>query len=107
MSISGSAPRRDDVRLTLDGRAFRLRLTFGALAELEAALDAPDLAGLGERLAAGRLATRDLIAILGAGLRGAGHDLSDDQVAALPLSGELPAVVSAVGDLMARAFGEG
>lgn len=100
-----SDPRRGDVVLMLDGRAHRLRLTFGALAELETALDAPDLTGLAARLADGRLAARDLIAILACALRGGGQAMSDTDVAALPIAGSLPQVVAAVGRLMEETFG--
>jgi hypothetical protein len=42
---------RGEVPLTIGGRSLTLKLTLGGLAELEHALGAGDLAGLGERLA--------------------------------------------------------
>ena len=68
---------RGEVPLTLGGRRYTLCLTLGALAELEAALQAGDLAGLAARFAGGRVSARDLIALLGVALRGGGHDLDD------------------------------
>ncbi|WP_238256613.1 gene transfer agent family protein, partial [Methylorubrum podarium] len=62
--------RRGEVPLTLGAERYTLCLTLGALAELEDALGAGDLAGLAERFADGRLAARDVIALLGAALRG-------------------------------------
>ena len=82
---------RGEVPLTLGGRRYTLCLTLGALAELEAALQAGDLAGLAARFAGGRVSARDLIALLGVALRGGGHDLDDAAVARLPLAGGLDA----------------
>ncbi|MER2266535.1 gene transfer agent family protein [Methylobacterium oxalidis] len=98
--------RRGEVPLELGGERLTHCLTLGALAELEDALGAGDLAGLAERFAGGRLAARDLIALLGAALRGGGHDLDDAAVARLPLAGGLEAVTGALGAALAEAFGE-
>ncbi|MGU3555280.1 gene transfer agent family protein [Methylobacterium radiotolerans] len=97
---------RGEVPLTLGGRRYTLCLTLGALAELEAALQAGDLAGLAARFAGGRVSARDLIALLGVALRGGGHDLDDAAVARLPLAGGLDAVSVALGDVLTAAFGE-
>ena len=45
--------------------------------------------------------------LLGAGVRGGGTALSDDEIAALPLEGGLPAVAAAVAEMLALAFGTG
>ncbi|SFS77922.1 gene transfer agent family protein [Methylobacterium sp. yr668] len=97
---------RGEVPLTLGGRRYTLCLTLGALAELETALQAGDLAGLAARFADGRVSARDLIALLGVALRGGGHDLDDATVARLPLAGGLDAVSAALGEVLAAAFGE-
>lgn len=97
---------RGEAAIMIDGREHPLRLTLGALAELETAFGAGDLAALGERFAGGRPSARDLAAILGAGLRGAGADLSDADVARLAPDGGLPAIVAAVADLLALTFGD-
>ena len=98
--------RRGEVPLQLGTERYTLCLTLGALAELESALQAPDLAGLAERFAAGRLGARDLIALLGAALSGGGHDLDDRAVAALPLAGGFAALTEALGEALLAAFGE-
>jgi hypothetical protein len=98
--------RRGEVPLELGGQRYTLCLTLGALAELEDTLRAGDLAGLAERFGAGRLATRDLIALLGAALRGGGHAIDDEGVARLPLAGGLDALAEALGEALAAAFGE-
>ena len=71
----------------IDGRPHTLCLTLGALAELEAAFGAGDLAALGDRFSSGRLSARDLVRIVGAGLRGAGEAVGDDEVAAMRADG--------------------
>ncbi|MFN3689164.1 gene transfer agent family protein [Salinarimonas sp.] len=99
--------RRGDVSLVIDGTTYRLRLTLGALAELEAALGAGDLGALAERLAAGRLSSRDLVAILGCALRGGGHAIDDAHIAALPMPDGIAPVAEAVAAALAIAFGAG
>lgn len=97
-------PQRGEVSLMLDGRAHTLRLTLGALAELEASLDIPDLIAFAERFEKGTLTAREAMAIIGAGLRGAGHDITDAEVAALAPDGGLSALIKASADLLTRAF---
>jgi len=98
-------PRRGEVALTLGSTRYTLCLTLGALAELEHAFGAGDLSALAERFASGRLSSRDLLALLAAALRGGGHPLSDDEVAALPLADGLAPVAQAVADVLVATFG--
>jgi len=96
---------RGEVEAVLDGRRWTLCLTLGALAELEAALDAGDLLALAKRFEDGKLAARDAIRILGAGLRGAGNDLDDAAVAAMRAEGGAAGYVAIVAELLAATFG--
>src|SRR5262249_8405653 len=64
-------------------KSYRLCLTLGALAELEHAFGEDDMLAVAERFEAGRIAAKDAICMIGAGLRGAGYDLADDAVAAM------------------------
>lgn len=98
--------RRGEAALHLGGQTYTLCLTLGALAELESGFGAGDLAELGGRLESGRLSGRDLITLLGAALRGGGHDLTDAQVAALPVANGLNAIVAALGELFLATFGD-
>lgn len=98
---------RGEIEAELDGRRWTLCLTLGALAELETAFVADDLAGLAERLAAGRLSARDAIVLIGAGLRGGGADVSDEAVAAMASAGGVPAYAAIVARLIGAAFGAG
>lgn len=79
--------RRGEIDAVIDSRTQCLCLTLGALAELETAFGAADLAALSERFGSGRLSARDLIRIVGAGLRGAGEAVSDDDVAGMRADG--------------------
>ena len=65
--------RRGEVDVILDGQSYRMCLTLGALAELEASFGDEDMMALAGRFENGRLRSQDAIRILGAGLRGAGH----------------------------------
>jgi hypothetical protein len=97
--------RRGEVALQLGGARYTLCLTLGALAELEEAFGAGDLMALAERFGSGRLASRDLLLILAAGLRGGGHALSNEEVAALPLAEGIEPVAKALADLLLATFG--
>ena len=66
-------PMAGEVALVLDGERLVLKLTLGALAELEEALGADSLVALVERFEAGRFRAKDVLAVLLAGLHGGGH----------------------------------
>lgn len=70
---------RGEVLLVIDGRARKLCVTLGALAELEAAFDINSFAELGERLA--HLTASDLIAVLAALTAGGGEATSNAELA--------------------------
>ncbi len=97
--------QRGEVEAVLDGRTWTLCLTLGALAELEAALDAGDLMGLARRFGEGKLAASDAIRVIGAGLRGAGNDVGDTEVANMRAEGGATGYVAIVGELLAATFG--
>lgn len=97
--------QRGEITATLDGRPWTLCLTLGALAELEAALDAGDLVALATRFENGRLTARDAARIIGAGLRGAGNDIDDEAVARMRAEGGATGYVAIVAELLAATFG--
>ena len=100
-------PHRGEITAVLGGREWRLCLTLGALAALEEALDAPDLMALASRFETGRLSARDLIAVITAGLRGAGHDVSEDEVAAMTSAQGAPGYAGIAARLLAATFPAG
>ena len=78
---------RGEIEAQLDGKAFTLCLTLGALAELEAVFGHDDMVGLASRFERGRISARDAQRVIGAGLRGAGYDISDAVVASMQAEG--------------------
>jgi tail tube GTA-gp10-like protein len=96
---------RGEIEAEIGGAKRTLVLTLGALAELEAAFGADDLVALTERFGAGRLKARDLIRIIGAGLRGAGEKMSDEDVARMEVAGGAQGYVRIAADLIAATFG--
>lgn len=99
-------PHRGEIAATIEGEERVLCLTLGALAELEARLGAGDLNGLAERFAAGRVSARDLTAIIGAGLRGGGNAVSDDDLARMSIEGGLKGAAEIAARLLRATFGE-
>lgn len=97
---------RGEIDGEIGGVKRTLVLTLGALAELEDAFGAEDLVALTERFGSGRLKARDLIRIIGAGLRGAGETVSDDEVAAMAVDGGAQGYVRIAAELIAATFGE-
>ncbi len=97
--------RRGEIEAVLDGRAQALCLTLGALAELEAAFGDEDMLALARRFEAGSLSSRDCIRIIGAGLRGAGADVTDDAVARIQTDGGAAGYVTIVATLLRATFG--
>ncbi|MEC7793673.1 MAG: gene transfer agent family protein [Pseudomonadota bacterium] len=65
-------PYAGEVTLVIDGRAHVMRLTLGALAELEDGLGAGSLMALIQRFEDAQFSTRDVLALIVAGLRGGG-----------------------------------
>ena len=98
-------PHRGEIDATLDGRSYTLCLTLGALAGLEAAFGDEDMLALATRFETGRISARDCQRIIGAGLRGAGHDVSDAAVAAMRVEGGAAGYVHTVARLLTATFG--
>lgn len=96
---------RGEIEALLDGRAHRLCLTLGALAELEAAFGDEDMLALAERFGRGRLSARDATRLIGAGLRGGGLDIADDIVTRMQADGGASGFVDIVSRLLAATFG--
>ena len=99
--------RRGEIEAVFDGKTQRLCLTLGALAELEAAYQADDLAALVGRFSTGRLAAVDLIRVIGAGLRGGGSDISYSEVGKLQAEGGVAGFAAVAAELLAVTFGSG
>ena len=98
---------RGETALMVSGETLPMRLTLGALAELEHAFAVDSLPALGERFVEGRLSARDIIRIIAAGLRGAGRVIRDEDVAELSFDGGLNGAIKAAIALLEATFGEG
>jgi hypothetical protein len=96
---------RGEIAAVIGGEQRVLCLTLGALAELEARLMVGDLVGLSERFAGGRVTARDLTAILGAGLRGGGNAVTDDELARMAIEGGLVGAADIAARLLRATFG--
>lgn len=97
--------RRGEIFAELDGRPRRLCLTLGALAELEAAYAADDLAALVQRFSTGRLSALDMMRVIGAGLRGGGEDVADEAVGAMRCENGAAGFAAVVSELLVATFG--
>jgi hypothetical protein len=95
---------RGEIDAVLDGKPYRLCLTLGALANLEAAFGDEDMLALATRFEKGRISARDCQRIIGAGLRGAGFDIGDQAVAAMRAEGGAAGYVDIVARLLAATF---
>lgn len=96
---------RGEIEAELGGAHYMLCLTLGALAELEHRFGVGDLVDLTRRFESGRLSSRDLIAIIGCGLRGGGSAIGDDEVAKLSIPDGLHGYVRVAAALLAATFG--
>ena len=103
-------PYAGEVALVLDGKRHVAKLTLGALAELETALETGSLMELVERFEARRFSTRDVLALVVAGLRGGGWQGQAADLLRVEIGGGLVEAARAAAELLARAFalpGEG
>ena len=96
---------RGEISALFDDRPYTLVLTLGALAELESAFGNDDMLALAERFRTGRISSRDAKRVIGAGLRGAGHDITDDAVGRMTTANGAAGYVDIVARLLAATFG--
>ncbi|MCC0030629.1 MAG: gene transfer agent family protein [Brucellaceae bacterium] len=97
--------RRGEIAACFDGAEYTLCLTLGALAELEQAFGAGDLTQLVERFSSGRLSATDLVTIIAAGLRGAGHEVTRADVERMRSDDGVAGFADAASRLLEAAFG--
>lgn len=90
--------------LQINGRTHVMRLTLGALAELEERLQCSSLLALVERFENNRFSSRDVLELLAAGLSGGQCGVSADDLKNADIDGGPMAAASAAAELLARAF---
>lgn len=97
-------PWAGEVEIVLNGQPHAARLTLGALAELEATLEIGTLIDLVDRFESGRYSTRDVLALVVAGLRGGGWQGTASDLLTAEIGGGAVAAARAAAELLARAF---
>ena len=97
-------PWRGEVALVIDGQQQVMRLTLGALAALEAELEVGSLVALVERFEGNAFSSREVLALLRAGLHGGGCAVTPEALAAAQIEGGPMAAARAAATLLARAF---
>lgn len=97
-------PYAGEVALVIDGQRRVAKLTLGALAELESALDVGTLVDLAERFETGRFSTRDVLFLIVAGLRGGGWPCSAADLMTADIEGGPVHAARLAAQLLARAF---
>jgi Phage tail tube protein, GTA-gp10 len=95
---------RGEIEAELGGEKYTLVLTLGALAEIEHAYGGEDLLAIAERFETGRIKATDAIRVIGAGLRGGNHAISDGDVAKLSVAGGAAGYLRIVADLLKATF---
>ena len=96
---------RGEIEAVLGGERRLMVLTLGALAELEQAFGGEDMLALAARFESGRISATDAVRVIGAGLRGAGAEISDTEVARLTAEGGAAGFIAVVADLLSATFG--
>ena len=97
-------PLAGEVTVTVDGVPHRCKLTLGALAEMEAAIGAESLVDLVARFETGKFSSRDVMALVVAGLRGGGWDGSAADLLRADIEGGAVGAAQAAATLLVRAF---
>lgn len=97
-------PYAGEVAIWLDGERRVAKLTLGALAELEVALETGSLMDLVERFETRRFTTRDVLALIVAGLRGGGWQGVAADLRTVEIGGGPVEAARAAAELLARAF---
>ncbi|WP_170752587.1 gene transfer agent family protein [Ruegeria lacuscaerulensis] len=97
-------PWTGEVALTIDGKPRALKLTLGALAELEQELGTGTLVELVQRFEGGAYSSSDVLALIVAGLRGGGADVTRANLMRAEIEGGPMEGARAAAELLARAF---
>lgn len=97
-------PLTGEVEVMLGGEPIVAKLTLGALAELEADLGAESLLEVVERFETGRFGSRDVLAVLVAGLRGGGWRGSAADLLTVQIGSGATGAAHAAAELLSRAF---
>lgn len=103
--MTNANPWAGEVVVTVDGEERICKLTLGALAELEAGLGTDTLVELVQRFEGNAYSSRDVLALVVAGLRGGGWRGSTADLLTADIAGGPVNAAKAAATLLARAFG--
>ena len=93
-----------EVEVVLDGVAHVAKLTLGALAELEGQLGETSMLALVERFEGQKFSSRDVLALIVAGLRGGGWQGVAADLLLVEIRGGPLSAAKVAAELLARAF---
>ncbi len=97
-------PWEGEVAIRIGGERHVMKLTLGALAELEATMAADSLVALVERFEAGQQSSRDVLALIIAGLRGGGWRGDASDLLSVEIDGGVAEAARLAAQLLVRAF---
>ena len=97
-------PFAGEVALVIDGQRLVCKLTLGALAELEASLGTGTLVEVVERFEGAQFSSRDVLALIVAGLRGGGWQGTAADLRTVEIGGGPVEAARVAAMLLARAF---
>lgn len=97
-------PWEGQVAIRIGGERHVMKLTLGALAELEATMAADSLVALVERFEAGQQSSRDVLALIVAGLRGGGWRGDASDLLSVEIDGGVAEAARLAAQLLVRAF---
>lgn len=97
-------PWAGEVEVVLGAERRVAKLTLGALAELEAGLGEASLMDLVRRFESGAFSSRDVLALIVAGLRGGGWEGRAEDLRTLEIGGGPVGAARIAAELLARAF---
>lgn len=104
MQYAPANPWAGEVALVIGEQAYVCKLTLGALAELEAQLGTDTLVELVKRFETGMFSTRDVLALIVAGLRGGGWRGTAADLISAEIEGGVVRAAEVAAQLLARAF---
>ena len=94
--------RRGEIPITIGDTDYVMCMDLGAMAEIEEGLDIDSSSDLATYFDSRKVKVRDLIVLLGALLRGGGHDITDDEIKRFDL-----AIVESFGTAMEAITAQG
>jgi len=98
-------PWSGEVEIVLDGERHVMRLTLGALAELETELGETSLVDLIARFEGGAVSSGDVLRLIVAGLRGGGWRGRMGDLLSVEIGGGPLEAARLAGELLVRSFG--